>query len=347
MKPHLKVIQPGLHTTIQDVGRFGFQSVGVPVSGALEVEWLRLANALVGNPQETAGFEILLAGPNFEVCADSVVVAVAGSGAELDIRGDQPRRVPAWQSVRLRRGQVIGVRAPQSAACCYLAVAGGFAIAPCLGSLSTYVRGGLGGFQGRELRAGDEVPLALERAPDRPAARADGAALDVPPGPIRVILGPQRDCFTAAAIDAFLGSEYIISDNADRMGMRLVGPTLAHRDGYDIVSDGIATGAIQVPGSRQPIVLLADHQTTGGYPKVATVISADLPAVGRRRPGDRLRFAAVDVATAERLRREREALLRKVIERIEVVRDDGGLDLDRLYKENIVSGVVSGFDGTS
>jgi UPF0271 protein len=161
--------------------------------------------------------------------------------------------------------------------------------------------------------------------------------------PIRVVLGPQQDHFTAAAVVTLLGSQYRISQSADRMGMRLEGPLLRHRAGWDIVSDAIATGAIQVPGSGQPILLLADHQTTGGYPKIATVISADLPVVGRRRPGDTLCFAAVTVEAAEELCRDAERQLANLVARLGPVEQER-LDLGSLYAGNLISGVVSGLE---
>jgi allophanate hydrolase len=162
--------------------------------------------------------------------------------------------------------------------------------------------------------------------------------------PISIVLGPQQEYFTEEAVAAFLGAEFRISQSADRMGMRLDGPFLQHRRGWDIVSDAIMTGAIQVPGSGQPIVLLADHQTTGGYPKIATVISADLPVVGRRRPGDLLRFAAVTVAVAEGLCRAAEHRLAELVARLEPAPDHRAIDLGSLYGDNLVSGVVSGLE---
>jgi allophanate hydrolase len=342
--PALLVLAPGLHSTVQDLGRPGFQDAGVPVSGALDSEALRLANALVGNPPGTACLEILYQGPSFEVAAESVRIALAGSEAELEILGGGRRSVPAWRSLRLERGQAFRVVSPPEAASCYLAIEGGLAVEPWLGSLATFVRGAMGGFHGRALRQGDRLPLALAAAEER-----DEMTLPDPPEPgferpIRVVLGPQQGYFTEAAIARFLEAEYAVSKSADRMGARLDGPTLAHRESYNIVSDGIATGAVQVPGSGQPIILLADHQTTGGYPKLAAVISADLPLLGRRRVGAGLRFQAVSVAEAEALRREGEARLRARLDAIAPAPPLTWLDLDSLYSGNLISGVVSGHE---
>ena len=213
-----------------------------------------------------------------------------------------------------------------------------------LGSASTYTRAALGGFKGRALRQGDLVPLAIERAAERGELRVGASPQPMADQPIRVILGPQQEYFTEEAVAALLDAEFRISKSADRMGLRLDGARLRHRDGWDIVSDAIATGAIQVPGSGQPILLLADHQTTGGYPKIATVISADLPVVGRRRPGNLIRFAAISVEEAEQLAREEEQRLAALVASLEPAPRDGNIDLTTLYAGNLISGVVTATD---
>ena len=341
MSGALRVLDPGLHTTVQDLGRIGYQALGVPVSGALDGFALRLGNALVGNLAEKAALEILYSGPTLEVVADTVRLAVAGIGATLAIEGERERLIPAWQSASLVRGEVFQTILGADSVCAYLAVEGGIAVPAVLGSASTYLRAGLGGFAGRALRQGDLVPLAIERALEEPEQHMPTPLLTTGNQPIRIILGPQQDYFAEEAVAALLDAEFHISISADRMGMRLDGPRLRHRDGWDIVSDAIATGAIQVPGSGQPILLLADHQTTGGYPKIAAVISADLPVIGRRRPGDPVRFAAVTVAEAEQLARDENQRLAALIASFEPV-TGGGLDLATLYAGNLISGVVSG-----
>jgi allophanate hydrolase len=342
MNAGLKVLAPGLHTTVQDLGRPGYQAIGVPVSGALDGFSLRLANALVGNSPRTPALEVLMSGPTFEVAADTARVALANVGANLAI-GAEKARIGAWQSVTLPRGAVIEVVAGQSASG-YLAVEGGIAVPWVLGSTSTYVRAAIGGLDGRALRRGDFVPLAIARASKRAELRLPLPLTPTGDQPIRVVLGPQQEYFTEEAVAAFLLAEFRISQSADRMGMRLDGPFLQHRGGWDIVSDAITTGAIQVPGSGQPILLLADHQTTGGYPKIATVISADLPVVGRRRPGDRLRFAAVTVEVAEELCRAAECHLAELGAKLEPIPDHPAIDLGSLYDGNLISGVVSGVE---
>jgi biotin-dependent carboxylase-like uncharacterized protein len=343
MRAGLRIRLPGFHTTVQDLGRPGWQAIGVPVSGALDAFSLQLANALVGNPPGAPVLEILLAGPELEIAADTVRVALAGAGASL-VTGAASSSVPAGHSVTLSCGDVLKVTLGGQSACCYLAAEGGFAVPPVLGSASTYVRAGIGGLEGRGLLGGDFLPLAIARATARPELRLPSSQPSTGDQPIRVVLGPQQEYFTEAAVAALLGSEFRVSQSADRMGMRLDGPLLQHRGGWDIVSDAIATGAIQVPGSGQPIVLLADHQTTGGYPKIATVISADLPVVGRRRPGDLMRFAVVTVEEAEALCRAEERRFAELVAALEPVPSRNGVDLASLYAGNLISGVVSGVD---
>ena len=313
MSAALEIVAPGIHTTLQDRGRIGYQDVGVPASGPLDRIAFRLANALVGNAQDAPAVEMLLQGATFRVLADSVRVATVGGTASIELRSGAARRIVGGQSVRLTRGDVFRIGAFGDALCAYLAVERGFDVPRVLGSASTYVRGAIGGLHGRRLMAGDRVPLASDAVrprAERTLARAAGPALDQP---IRVVLGPQDDYFTGAAIETFLASTYTISAQSDRMGYRLEGPALAHAKGYNIVSDGIVSGSVQVPGSGQPIVLMLDNQTTGGYPKIATVISADIPVLGRRKPGRTIRFVAVDVREAARLRREQEAWLEREV----------------------------------
>ena len=343
MSAGLKVLAPGLHTTVQDLGRPGYQALGVPVSGALDEFSLRLANALVGNSPGMPVLEVLISGPTFEVAADTVRMALGGDGASLAI-GAEKARIGSGQSVTLAHGTVIEVVAGRQSACCYLAVEGGIAVPLVLGSASTYVRAAIGGLDGRALRQADFVPLAIARASDRAELRLSSSLPPTGNQPIRVVLGPQQEYFTEEAIAALLDSEFRVSQSTDRMGMRLDGPLLQHRDGWDIVSDAITTGAIQVPGSGQPILLLADHQTTGGYPKIATVISPDLPLVGRRRPGEALRFVAVTVQAAEELCRAEERRLGELAAQLEPLPDRAGIDITSLYHGNLISGVVSGLD---
>ncbi|MBL8353940.1 MAG: biotin-dependent carboxyltransferase [Delftia acidovorans] len=337
----LLVRQPGIHTTVQDRGRTGFQNVGVPVSGPLDGVSLALANALVGNAAGEPALEMLLQGPVLEVACASVRVALVGGDVALEIGGTNARRVSPGTSARLVRGETLAVARLGASACAYLAVEGGIQVPLCLGSASTYVRGGLGGVDGRALRAGDHLPLARDCVPVRGEKRlAQVPALGLDQA-IRVVLGPQADFFDAQAISMFLSGEYRVSAQADRMGFRLDGPALRHVRGSDIVSDGIVAGSIQVPGSGQPIVLMADAQTTGGYPKIATVISADVSVLGRRRPGSMVRFAEVSVAEAQALRRSQQSEIERQVAALRDAAAPAIVDVAALHTANLVSGVAS------
>jgi biotin-dependent carboxylase-like uncharacterized protein len=346
----LHVLSPGLMTTVQDLGRPGYQHLGVPVSGALDPVSLRAANLLVGNPPGTAAFEIAYQGPALAVEADSVRIALAGVRAPVEILaqvGDaRGEPLALLESRRLRRGQVARIGALAGSAVLYLAVEGGFDLAPVLGSLSTLTRAGLGGYRGRALQAGDAIPLKQGRAEEREERLLPSLDL-APPKRFRVVLGPQDDCFTAAGKATLLGAAYTVTSASDRMGMRLEGPTLEHAKGYNIVSDGIASGSIQVPGNGLPIVLLADRQTTGGYPKIATVISADMPALGRLVPGSRVAFEAVGIEAAEAAARQLAIEFGALPERLVAARRVAAVDVSKLMGENLVSGMVDAREGSS
>lgn len=341
----LEVLAPGLHSTVQDFGRFGFQDLGVPVAGALDPVGLRLANALVGNRPGEAGLELSYLGPTVKVAAASARIAVAGPvRLALTPADGEARMLDPDRAHTLHQGDVLAIGAVAGAAVAYLAVAGGFDLAPVLGSLATYVRAGLGPLGGKPLAAGMVLPLRLDAAPTGPDL-ALAEPFEYGLGPIRVVPGPQADAFTDEAMATFLAADYTVSKEADRMGLRLDGPVLAHRGKADIVSDGLVSGCIQVPGNGAPIILLADHQTAGGYAKIATVISADLPRLGRAVPGTKLRFKAVSVAEAEQARR---ALEREVKRCIEGLRDAGigaGIDLAALYGNDLVSGMIDAISG--
>ena len=340
MTAALKIVRPGLFDTVQDLGRIGYMAFGMPTAGAMDRIGLTLANALAGNPPNTAGLEIGVMGPDLLVEAESVRIALTGPLSPALIEGDSPPKpLESDRSHLLKRGQVLRVGMVEGASTAYLAVAGGFAIAPFMGSLSTYARAGIGGFDGRKLAAGDLLPLKLESAPAGDERKLAGP-FDYGSGPIRVIWGPQDDYFSDAGRQTFVTSEYKVSKEADRMGIRFEGPTIEHSKGADIISDGIGPGAIQVPGAGLPIMLLADRQTVGGYSKIATVASVDLPRLGRLLPGRTVRFTAITVEEAESLRREQEQRLARAIAGLQIARPAGGIDLARLYEENLIDGIV-------
>ncbi len=305
----LVVVDPGLLTTVQDLGRPGYQRLGIPPSGPLDRPAFVLANRLVGNPDGAAGLELTLRGPRLEAHR-ACVIAVTGADMGLTING---QAAPGWTAVRLRPGDVVAFRMVTAGCRAYLAVGGGLDLPLALGSRSTYLRGRLGGLDGRPLQKGDALPVgappaALDRPDGRavPEARRPGYPAEVE---CRVILGPQDDRFTPDGIAAFLGGPYEVAPQADRMGYRLKGPAIGHARGHDIISDGIPLGGIQVPGEGQPIVLLVDRQTTGGYTKIATVVSTDIARIGQTRPGHRVRFRRVTLAEAHAALREARAWL--------------------------------------
>jgi biotin-dependent carboxylase-like uncharacterized protein len=344
MTAFLRVLAPGLLTTVQDLGRPGYQSLGIPVGGALDTVSLRAANVLVGNPPGAGALEIAYVGPTLAVEADEVRLSFAGADAAVEIFPDEmaatATRIASMRSVRLHRGEVVRVGSLGGGAILYMGVEGGFDIELVLGSVSTYLRGGIGGWQGRALAQGDRLPLRHNHASEEDYQIVD---LDLtPPGRFRAIVGPQSDYFSAAAMETFFNSEYTIGIGTDRMGMRLDGPKLQHVRGFNITSDGIAPGSVQVPGNGQPIVLLADRQTVGGYPKIATVISADLPALGRLPIGSKIRFASVTVEEAEEARRKLMVEIDGLSGKIERIGQSVADLTPRLLDCNLIGGVVDG-----
>jgi biotin-dependent carboxylase-like uncharacterized protein len=341
MSAGLKVVRAGLFDTVQDMGRTGFMALGMPTAGAMDRIALALANALAGNPAQAAGLEIGVMGPDLLVEADSVRVALVGplSASLVESPDAAARPLESDRSHLLKRGQVLKVGMVDGSSTAYLAVAGGLDIAPFMGSLSTYSRAGIGGFEGRKLANGDLLPLKLSAAPAGNERRL-AQPFDYGSGPIRVVWGPQDDYFSARGRKTFVESEYRVSKEADRMGIRFEGPVIEHSKGADIISDGIGPGAIQVPGAGLPIVLLGDRQTVGGYSKIATVASVDLPRLGRLLPGMSVRFRAISVEEAEGLRRDQELRLKNAIAAFQTARPPGGIDLARLYEENLIDGVV-------
>jgi antagonist of KipI len=304
----IAVLEPGPQTTVQDLGRPGHLRSGIPPSGPVDRPSFVIANRLVGNADGAAGLECTVMGPRFEATAAGAI-AVTGAEMPVTLNGTE---VPSWSTLVVRPGDVVRVGPARAGARGYIAFAGGIDVPVVLGSRSTYLRGRLGGIEGRALRKGDSLclfpaPLPLIRSmTPRPVAFGDEPVL-------RVVLGPQAHRFTDEGIATLLGHAYEMLPQSDRMGARLAGPRIAHRGGHDILSDGIAFGSIQVPGDGQPIALLVDRQTTGGYTKIATICSFDIGRLGQVKPGQRMRFAAVSVADAHAILREAEAALAQVL----------------------------------
>jgi KipI family sensor histidine kinase inhibitor len=308
----LEFLRAGLLTTVQDRGRIGCQRFGVTVSGAMDEVALRVGNLLVGNEQNAAGLEISFLGPRIRLRAD-VTLALTGAEVDVDLDG-QP--APWYEAFRARAGQVLDIRHCTRGMRAYLTVAGGIDVPVRLGSRSTSLAAGFGGFEGRPLRDGDVLSVGRTIG-----QTARGFACGVPqrwraafgsPQIVRVVFGPQEGAFTEAGRRTLLDATYEISPSSDRMGYRLEGPAIEHAGPADIISDWIPLGGIQVPGNGKPIVLLADRQTTGGYTKIATVISPDIPTLVQLRPGEAVRFRAVTVGEAEAAARALETALRQV-----------------------------------
>jgi len=300
----LKVIRPGMLTTVQDLGRWGHQDAGVPVAGPMDWYAHRRANRLAGNADDAAALEITLLGPELEADGD-VLCALAGARFAVTVNGspidaDGPFAVPAGGRVRFG-ARVSGARAT-------LAVGGGFDVPRTLGSRATSLISRLGPFGGRALAAGDVLPIA---AASTSAGRGAGRAMTMPEGGagLRVLLGPHDAMFTSDAVETLLSARFSITPQSNRMGYRLEGPVIRHAGAADILSDATPVGSLQVPASGQPILLMADRQTTGGYPKIATVISADLPLAGQLAPGDWIRFTACTRGAAIEALAAREAAL--------------------------------------
>jgi antagonist of KipI len=293
----LLIVRAGMLTTVQDAGRWGYQSSGVAVAGPMDPCAHRLANALVGNDAGAAALEITLIGPELAF-EDARTFAIAGADFEATLDGAP---VPLHAPVAAAAGSRLRVGARRRGTRAAIAIAGGIETPPVLGSRATHLLSGMGGFEGRALRAGDRLALGDPRSITQAAASLRVASAQAAgvirlpdpggsPATIRVLPGPQADLFAPQALAILQAAPYAVADQSNRMGFRLQGAALPHRNGADIISDATPLGVLQVPASGQPILLMADRQTTGGYPKIATVIAADIGLAGQLGPGDRLRF---------------------------------------------------------
>lgn len=302
----LQVIKPGLLTSVQDLGRYGHQSTGVPVAGPMDVFSHRLANHLAGNEPGAATLEITLIGPELIVDADTTM---AIAGAHFEVTCDD-RPVGIGESFNVTRGQRLKFGRIVQGARAYLAVAGGVRTTPLLGSRATHLVSRMGGFEGRALLAGDRVPIACA-VPPRPVRKATGLTLPSNGRALlRVMAGPQADWFQADALRTIAGVSFRVSPQSNRMGYRLQGPPLVRMHDRELISEPLGIGAIQVPTAGEPILLMADRQTAGGYPKIGYVITADLPLAGQLSPGNFIEFhvCSHQEAVAALIARERQLL---------------------------------------
>jgi antagonist of KipI len=303
----VRIARAGMMTTVQDAGRSGFRGSGVPLSGPMDPFAFRVANMLAGNPDDLAGLEITLSGPELEFSQD---VRIALCGAEFS-------GLPSWRPLLARAGERVRLGECRRGCRAYLAVAGGISVPQVMGSRSTYLRGGIGGFHGRALRDGDLLEAGSD--PAAPAPRRPEGSFFVSPSlmpaysaspAVRAVRGAQAEEFS----EALCTGQFRVTAHSDRMGLRLGGGAIGRHSGGELASSAVAPGTVQVPPDGQPIVLMADAQSIGGYPQAAHVITVDLPIMAQLRPGDVLRFREVPLDEAQHalLKRERElAVLRE------------------------------------
>ena len=294
----ITILNPGLLTTVQDFGRIGYQQFGVPVSGVVDPRAMSIANILVDNPEDEAVLECTMLGPQIRFHAANAIAITGGDlGPTID---NQP--IPNYAAIRVEAGQVLRFAGLRSGCRAYIAFSGGLDIAPVMGSRSTYMKAKIGGVEGRKLQKDDVIKFRKPN-PDLRGLNIRHISPEFVPRleyKIRVVLGPQDDMFTEHGIETFLSESYVVTPEFDRMGCRLDGEIIEHKgESGDIISDGIAFGAIQVPTAGKPIIMLSDRQTTGGYTKIANVISADFRILAQLKAGDRVRFAQVSVAAAQ------------------------------------------------
>ena len=301
-----KILKSGIFDTIQDLGRYGFQQYGIPISGAMDSYALRIGNRLLGNEENKAGIEISTPGLSLEVL-NQTVITITGANFNPTINNSP---ASMWEALEVKKGDVISFNQTKSGCRSYLLVIGGIDVPIVLGSNSTYVRGKIGGLKGRPLKKADIINIGNPNQKLQDIIGKKVPANNLPAyheeNEIRVILGPQDDYFTKNGLHTFLNYFYEITVNSDRMGYRLKGPKIESKNGSDIITDGIPLGSIQVPNDGMPIIMLADHQTTGGYAKIATVISVDIDKLAQMKPGNKIKFIKVNLEEAYRLFYKRE-----------------------------------------
>lgn len=307
-QPVLEVVEPGIFTTIQDLGRKGYFASGIPPSGAMDRFALRMGNLLVKNPIDEAGIEMTAIGMKAKVLKETVI-ALAGAQFSAKLNGNA---IPLWQTIYLKEGDLLSIEKPRSGWRGYLCVTGGIDVPPVLGSKSTYTLGGLGGIRGRTLKKGDLIPAGIPRSSlDTLKGRKVKESVLPEAGSekeLRVVLGPQDDHVKGESIEVFLNTPYQVSIRSNRVGYRFEGPQLffkerpesrdAGLDPSNIVDDGNAIGAIQIPAGKEPICLGVDGVTMGGYVKIACLIAADMDRMAQLKPKDLARFKSITVDEA-------------------------------------------------
>jgi antagonist of KipI len=324
----IKIIKPGLFTTIQDKGRWGYERFGIPVAGVMDDFAARAANILVGNHQYSEILEITFSGPEIIFYCNEII-SITGADMNPKINGES---VPMWTSLLIKAGDILSFSGLVSGVRTYIAFSRGIDVPDIMGSKSTFTRGGLGGYKGRKLVSGDEIKLG-SRDLHNSGSYLPQKFLPIykKEETIRVIMGPQDNYFTDDAIETFLNSKYTITSEADRMGYRLDGPKIIHKKDADIISDGIVFGSIQVPGHGSPIIMMADRATTGGYTKIATVITPDLSKLGQMGIGSLIRFKKVSLEEAHQIYKEYENTFNEIKDII----DRNRFEFNKIRKLNL------------
>ncbi|MCT4619657.1 MAG: biotin-dependent carboxyltransferase family protein [Marinisporobacter sp.] len=318
----IKILNPGLLTTVQDEGRIGYQQFGVPVSGVMDHFAYKVANILVGDEKE-ALLEVTMLGPQI-LFEEDCVIAITGGNLSPMVNG---KAISMWKSIYVRKGDQLSFGGMKGGCRSYIAFAGGIHVPEIMGSKSTYMKGKIGGYEGRSLKKGDTLKIGSPKEALSKLVGKTVAGEHIPEYKnsfeIRVLLGPQEEYFTKKGIETFLSNSYTVTNECDRMGFRLDGEEIEHKEGADIISDGIAFGAIQIPGHGKPIIMMADRQTTGGYTKIGNVIYSDLCKVAQAKPGDIISFKKVSIEEAQKTLREveekivtikKEAVAREIID---------------------------------
>ena len=312
----IRVLKAGMLTTVQDLGRTGYQSQGFSVAGAMDVRSFKIANLLLDNPENEAVLEFTLIGPTLQFTSETII-AITGGDFSPTLNGEP---VPSYEAVYVNRGDILKFGSARTGSRGYIAFSSYLDIPVVMGSRCTNLKSRIGGFKGRKLKDEDYIGFRIKRRylpyflsrklkPDDFSAESET---------LRVVLGPQDDRFSRQGIETFLTEEYTVTSDFDRMGCRLEGPFIAPKDTTDMISDGIAYGSVQVPSHGKPIVLLSDRQTTGGYPKLATVASVDIPKLVQRKTDHRIHFTAISVEEAQKLYREEEKAYERMRSEIHV-----------------------------
>ncbi|MCI8763607.1 MAG: biotin-dependent carboxyltransferase family protein [Lachnospiraceae bacterium] len=310
----IRILKAGMMTTVQDLGRTGYQSQGFSVAGVMDVRSFKIANLLLDNPENEAVLEFALIGPTLEFTAGTLI-AITGGDFQPTINGEP---APMYTAIDIHKGDVLKFGSARTGSRGYIAFSSYLKISVVMGSRCTNMKSSIGGFKGRKLQDGDYIGFRIKRRylPFFLSRTLELDEFNQNEVTLRVVLGPQDEKFSRQGIETFLSSEYTVTSDFDRMGCRLEGPFIARKETTDMISDGIAFGSIQVPSHGKPIILLADRQTTGGYPKIATVASVDIPWLVQRKTDHKVRFKAISVEEAQRLYLEESEELNRMRKKI-------------------------------